>query len=386
MRAHFLLDPEVTFLNHGSFGACPREVLEVQRRFQDQLEREPVRFFQHELPALLAEARAALAAVLGARADDLAFVANATAGVNTVLRSLSFGPGDELLRTDHGYNACNNALQFVADRAGARVNVARLPFPVASEQEVVDAVLAAVTPRTRLALIDHVTSPTGLVLPIERIAGELADRGVPALVDAAHAPGMVELDLSATRAAYVTGNCHKWLCTPKGAAFLWVRRELQGEVRPLVISHGANAGLQGPGRFRAEFDWTGTWDPSAQLAIPAAIRFLERALPGGLPAVRLRNHALALEARAILCDALGVPPPAPPAMIGALAAVVIPGEYPPLAQGQIDPLQRRLYEEHRIEVPIVPFPPGRRLVRVSAQLYNERGDYEKLARAIVQRG
>jgi isopenicillin-N epimerase len=382
VRTRFLLDPEVTFLNHGSFGACPREVIAAQREFQDRLEREPVRFFVREAPALLAAAREALGTVLGADPDDLAFVSNATSGVNTVLRSLTFAPGDELLRTDHGYNACNNVLAWVAERTGAREVVARLPFPVPSEEAVVEAVLACVTPRTRLALLDVVTSPTGLVLPFERLTAALEDRGITVLLDAAHAPGMVELDLGNSRASYVTGNCHKWLCAPKGAAFLWVRRELQERVRPLTISHGANAGHTGNARFRAEFDWTGTQDLSPVLAIPAALRFLEGALPGGLPAVMIRNRALAEEARGILCDALDVPPPSPLSMIGSLAAVPLPGEHPPLAQGSIDPLQERLFQEHRIEVPIVPFPAGRRLVRISAQLYNERADYLKLAGAL----
>lgn len=378
----FVLDPEITFLNHGSFGACPREVLEVQRGFQERLEREPVRFFVRELPPLLEQVRAAIGGVIGADPDDLALVTNATSGVNTVLRSLDFAPGDELLRTDHGYNACNNALAHAAARTGAVVKVARLPFPLSSAREVVESVLAAVTPRTRLLLIDHVTSPTGLVLPVEALVRELRGR-VHVLVDAAHAPGMVELDLREMGAAFVTGNCHKWLCAPKGAAFLHVRRDLQHLVRPLVISHGANAGLEGNARFRAEFDWTGTADLSALLAVPAAIRFLESALPGGLPAVRRRNRALALEARELLCDALQVSPPAPDGMIGSLAAIPLPGEHGELPYGALDPLQEALFERHCIEVPVVPFPAGRRLVRISAQLYNERGEYERLARALL---
>ena len=216
MRELWPLERGVIFLNHGSFGACPAEVLRQQAALRDEMEAEPVRFLSRELDDRLADARQALAAFVGADADDLAFVANATGGVNAVLRSLRFSPGEELLTTDHAYNACRNAFDFAAGRAGARVVVATIPFPLASPEEVVEAVLARVTPRTRLALLDHVTSPTGLVLPLERLVAALSGRGVEVLVDGAHAPGMVPLDLGALGAAYYSGNCHKWLCAPKG--------------------------------------------------------------------------------------------------------------------------------------------------------------------------
>jgi len=385
MDARFQLDPTVTFLNHGSFGATPVAVLAAQRAWQDRLEAEPVRFFLRELPPALAEVRARLGAFLGADPDDLALVTNASTGVNTVLRSLEFASGDELLTTDHEYNACKNALDFVAGRSGARVVVVEVPFPLAHASEVTERLLRAVTPRTRLALVDHVTSQTGLVFPIAEIVRALEARGVDVLVDGAHAPGMVPLDLAALGAAYYTGNCHKWLCTPKGAALLHVRRDRQAGIRPLVISHGANAPLDGRTRFRAEFDWCGTSDPSAWLAIPTAIDHLASLVPGGFSAVMRQNRALALEARDLLCAALGVERPAPDDMIGALAALPLPdgdGVYPPPLY--LDALQERLWLEHRIEVPIIPWPrPPKRLVRVSAQLHNTRTDYEKLAAALL---
>src|SRR5438477_4263646 len=223
----WMLDEKTIFLNHGSFGSCPRPVLEYQRALRERMERQPIQFLARELEGLLDEARGELAQFLGAAAEDLVFVPNATAGVNTVLRSLRFERDDELLVTDHEYNACRNALDSVAQFWGARVTVARVPFPLRTEEEIVEAVLGAATPRTRLALLDHVTSQTGLVFPIERLVMGLAERGIDTVVDGAHAPGMLPLDLRGIGAAYYTGNCHKWLCTPKGSGFLHVRRDRQ---------------------------------------------------------------------------------------------------------------------------------------------------------------
>jgi isopenicillin-N epimerase len=381
------LDPAVVFLNHGSFGACPLAVLEEQRRLRARMERDPVQFFVRDLEPLLDAARAALAAFLGAAPADLAFVPNATSGVNAVLRSLRLAPGDELLTTDHAYNACRNALAFVAERAGARVVVARVPFPLDTPEHVVAAVLAAATARTRLALLDHVTSPTGLVFPIARLVAELAARGVDTLVDGAHAPGMVELDLAALGAAYYAGNCHKWPCAPKGAGFLHVRRDRQEGVRPLAISHGANSPRRDRSRFLTEFDWTGTLDPTPYLCVPAALRFLEALLPGGIAELRRRNRALALAARRTVAAALGTALPCPDAMIGALAALPIPdgSPAPPTSPLYADPLQEILLAEHHIEVPVIPWPaPPKRLVRLSAQIYNTPAQYEHLGGALVQ--
>ena len=378
------LDRAVTFLNHGSFGACPLAVLRVQDRFREQLEREPVRFFSRELPALLDAARAALAGFVGASPEDLVFVPNATTGFNTVLRALPFERGDEILTTDHAYNACRAAIDDAAGRTGAVARIARVPFPLEGPDAVVTAVLDAITPRTRLAVLDHVTSATGLVFPIDRLVRALDARGVDTLVDGAHAPGMIPLDVSALGAAYYTGNCHKWLCAPKGAAFLHVRRDRQSRIRPLVISHGANTPRTDRSRFWLEFDWTGTHDPSAYLAVPEAIAHVGRLRAGGWAEVMAENRALALAARRTLCAALAVAPPCPDAMIGSLASVSLPdrdGEPPPGAPGG---LHDALLDRFGIEVPVVAWPePPRRLIRVSAQLYNAADDYATLAGALA---
>ena len=241
MRQHWLLDPDITYLNHGSFGATPKAVLAKQDALRAQMEREPVRFMVRELEPLLDDARLVLAAFIGADPAGLAFVPNATAGVNAVLRSLDLDKHDELLVTSQEYNACRNTLEYVAGLAGAKVVAVDVPFPIASPEIVVERVLASVTDRTRLLLIDHVTSQTGLIFPIERVVAELKQRGIDTLVDGAHAPGMFPLDLNAVGAAYYTANLHKWVCAPKGAAFLYVASNRRLGIHPVVISHGANS-------------------------------------------------------------------------------------------------------------------------------------------------
>ena len=387
------LDPTVTFLNHGSFGATPAPVLAVQREWRDRLEREPVTFLDRELEGHLDRVRDALGAFLGADPAGLAFVPNATTASNAVLRSLRFEPGDEVLTSDHEYNATLNTIRAAADRHEARMVIAALPFPTTGEDELVDAVLAAVTPRTRLAVLSHVTSPTALVLPIDRLIRELDARGVDTLVDGAHAPGMVPLALDALGAAYYTGNGHKWLCGPKGAAFLWVRADRRERIHPTIVSHGANATRTDRPRFRLEFDWVGTGDPTAVLTLPAAIDWMAGLELGGWPAVMAADRALALEARDRLVAVLGGPIPAPDALIGSMTAVPIPGLR---TDAEAAWLHEELFDEDRIEVPIVPWPvPGARprptdpprsvLVRVSAQRYNESGDIERLVEALGRR-
>jgi isopenicillin-N epimerase len=405
LASQWMLDPEITFLNHGSFGACPREVLEAQRALRDRMEAQPVEFLAREFPGRLVEARAALGAFVGADPDDLAFVTNATGAVNAVVRSLSFEPGDELLTDDHEYNATINVLRHVAERDGARVVVARIPFPISGPDEVVDRLLDAVTDRTRFALISHVTSPTALVFPIERIVSAFGERGIETLVDGAHAPGMLPLDLDELGAAWYTGNLHKWVCAPKGSAFLHARRDRQPGIRPNTISHGANAvlgvpaGHGGPSRYRAEFDWQGTLDPTPWLAVGDALRVVGGLVEGGWDPVMTRNRELTLRARSVVAAAIAIEEAtlAPPPMLGSMVALPLPATGPLAMAGagssplDTDPLQQRLLDRFRIEVPIFPWPvpaaepPAtsvRRLIRVSSAPYNGPDDTERLAAAL----
>lgn len=389
LRQHWGLDPEVTFLNHGSFGAAPGEVLEAQRAWRDRMEREPVAFMVEVLEGALDGARQEAAAFVGADPEGFAFVSNATTGVNTVLASLAHGtiaPGHELLTTDHVYNACHNALRVLAERTGARVVVAPVPFPCTGPGQVVERVMATVTERTRLVLLDHVTSPTGMVLPVERLVPMLEDRGIHVLVDAAHTPGMLPLDVTRLGASYITGNFHKWVCAPKGAAFLYVRADRRAAIRPLVISHGTNAVRPARSRFRLEFDWGGTDDPSAWLCVPDALRFIDRLRPGGWPAHMQANREGALAARRRLAARLGVALPCPDSMIGTLATLPLPpapaGAAAP-ARGYHTLLQERLVTQHRIQVPIVVWPAApARWVRTSTQAYNEPAEVDRLADAL----
>jgi len=387
-RDAWSLDPSVTLLNHGSFGACATAALDAQRAWRDRLEHNPVGFFLRAYVPALTASRVALAEFLGADPDDLAYVTNATSAVNTVLRSLAFEPGDEILVTDATYPACRNAADYVAQRTGARVVVAKLPFPCTDIAQLGQAIEAALTPRTTLALLDHITSSTALVLPLRQVVAAVQARGVDVLVDGAHAPGQVAVDLDEIGAAYSTGNCHKWLCTPKGAAYLHVRRDRQDRVHPLTISHGAALDATDVSRFRLEFDWQGTHDPTAYLAVPAALEAMAALVDGGWPTIRERNHQLALAARDLIGPALGVPHAAPPEAIGAMVTFPLPAEPPPAPcgpRGQ-DPLAHWLWEEHGLCVPVGPLPSGRsRFMRISAQLYNRLDDYERLADALQAR-
>ena len=379
------LDPNTIHLNHGSFGACPRPVLERQTELRMEMESNLTRFMVRRLPGLLEPVREELAAFVGASPLDLVFVRNATSGVNTVLKSLDLHPGDELLVTNMAYGASRNALDFVAGQSRARVEVAMIPFPIQNEDQILQALLSKVTSKTRFLLIDHITSTTGLVMPIQGIVGAMHERGIETLVDGAHGPGLVELELDKLGALAYTGNCHKWLCTPKGSALLWVRRDWQDRIRPTSISHGASTRPEAHrSRFLEEFDWTGTDDPTPWLCIPEGITLLRGLFPGGFAELRAHQNSLVLYGRQQLCDRLGSASPAPESMIAALATVPLPDadSDAPFSMADPDPLLRDLHRRH-FEAVVVPWPaPPKRVLRISAHVYNDRRHYQALAEAV----
>jgi isopenicillin-N epimerase len=378
-------DSKITFLNHGSFGACPLPVLEYQRQLKAELDSESMEFLLHRAQPLIDRSREILCELIGADPSDVVFVGNATAGVNAVLRSLRFLPGEEILTTAHDYNACRNVANYVAAQFSARVVEVPLPLPIESPDHVIEAVMAEVTPRTRLVMLDHITSPTAIIFPVEEIVRRLEERGIDVLVDGAHAPGMVPLDLRQLGAAYYTGNCHKWLCSPKGAGFLYVRPSKQEGIMPPVIGHGYNKARPGYTRFQDLFDWPGTFDPTAWICVGRAIEFLSGLMEGGLPALMRRNHELAVWTRRMLIERLGAAPICPETMLGSMAAVVLPFDIGERLDETTSPtpthwLYNELREKHGIETVIYHYPaPPQGILRISAQAYNTPQQYERLA-------
>jgi isopenicillin-N epimerase len=367
-RSEWLLDPDVAFLNHGSFGATPRTVLAEQDRWRARMERHPTGFMADELPSALRAAAARLAAFVNSDTNDLVFVENATAGCNTVLNALRLAADDEILLTDHGYAAVRKAAGHAATRAGARVVEAAVPFPVADPAKVLAAVAGRLGPRTRLVILDHVTSVTAVVCPIRQLVAQCRAAGALVLVDGAHAPGMLSLDVPAIGADWYVGNCHKWLMAPKGSGFLWTNPARQADTHPLVISHGFGRG------FTAAFDWIGTRDPTAWLAVPAALDFHLRL---GGPALRERNAALAREQATRLAHTWNTERGAPDPLTGSMATVRLPLNGPASPESA-QKLRAKLFADHRIEVAVMAFA-GALWARISAQAYNQPADYERLA-------
>jgi isopenicillin-N epimerase len=372
LRAEWGLDPTVDYLNHGSFGATPRSVLAVQAALREEMERELVHFLARELPARLDAVRERVATFVDADPGGLVFVPNATHGVQAALDCFDWQPGDEVVHCDHGYGAVKKALLRLTHRHGVRQCPAVVPFPIERPEQVVAAFEAAIGPRTRLVIVDHVTSATALVLPAAELVDLARARGVPVLVDGAHAPGLLPLSIRGLAPDFYTGNLHKWVCAPKGAALLWTAPDWRDRAHPLVTSHGY--GLGGA----AEFEWTGTFDPTAWLAVPAALDKLDAF---GLDDVRASNHALVQEGRERLAHALGttLPHPDDPAWYGPMAAVEVPWARAADGPG----LTARLFAEHRIEVPFTSYD-ARCFVRISGQLYNHPAQYARLAELLRQ--
>lgn len=371
----FLLDPAVTFLNHGSFGACPAPVFAEWQGWQRRLEREPVLLLGREIEGLLATARAELGAFLGAPAADLVFVPNATHGVNIVAASLArrLGPGDEVLATDHEYGACERVFRHAARERGFSFVVRETPLPLVDGKAWLEEFWKGVTPRTRLIFASHQSSPTALTFPVAELCARARETGIPTLIDGAHAPGQLELLLESLGADFYTGNCHKWLCAPKGSAFLYARPEVQELLEPLVVSWGWESEKPSASRFQDLFGWTGTADPSAPLAVPAAIRFQREQ---GWAEVRAACRALLAEASAGIAELTGEPQLSAESgeFWTQMRSFPLPGRAPA-------DLQRRLWEEHGIEVPVMEWK-GRRLLRVSVQAHNAPEDIERLLGAL----
>jgi len=370
-RSAFRLDDDLIFLNHGSFGAVPGAVIDAQDEWRRLVERQPVDFMTRRRQPALDAARARLAGFIGGGDGRLAFVDNASAGINAVLRSIEWRPGDGILFLGHAYGAVRQALNFIADRHGAVLTEVPLELPVAGPDTVLDAVSTALRPGLRLAVLDHITSPSALLLPIRDMITLCHDAGLRVLVDGAHAPGMVDLDVAALGADWYAGNCHKWLFAPKGCGFLWARADRVEGMHPTVISHGYGQG------FEAEFDWTGTRDFSAWLAVTAAIDFIENQ---GVAAIRDYTHGLARDQAARLADVWGTAVAGPPEMIAAMAAIRLPGERPGTWEAA-NAINDELWARHRIEVPIRALDGGL-WVRISAQIYNSPDQYAALDEAV----
>jgi isopenicillin-N epimerase len=373
LRQHWLLKEDVAFLNHGSFGACPIPVLNEQQKWRANLEAQPIELLGRQCELLILSAKVALWH-LAMREQDFGFVTNATEGVNAVLQSLIFKPGDELLTTNHVYNAVRKAMQHVAARSGASYREVAIPLPLQSSDQIADAVISSLSPRTRLLLIDHVTSPTALIFPVQKISDVCQERGIDVIIDGAHAPGMMELNVPAQRASFYAGNLHKWVCAPKGCAFLWVHRQRQKDIHPLIISHHYQTS------FEKEFGWQGTRDISGVLSIFEAIEFFDQF---GWDNVMRHNHQLATWAQHMLCQRWNTIPMTPldGSLIGAMATLRLPLRFQHIDQSACEKLQQRLYDEFKVEAPLILWD-NHAYVRISCQIYNTPRDYERLGEAI----
>ncbi len=372
----FLLDPQVVFLNHGSFGACPRPVFEKYQEWQAQLERQPVQFLGVELDNNLHQSRQVLGEYLHTPTEDLVYIPNATHGVNIVARSLHLKPGDEILTSDHEYGACNSTWDFICQKTGAIYKHQSIRMPVTSLDEIVYQFWQGVTPRTRAIFISHLTSPTSLVIPVQRICRRARQAGILTLIDGAHAPGQIPVDLPALQADFYTGNCHKWMLSPKGAGFLYTRPEVQYLVEPLIVSWGyqANSFTHSESRFIDMLQWTGTKDPAAALSVPAAIEFMQH---NHWEEVRSTCHHLVHSAIAQLCEITGLSPlyPLDSDFYYQMGTIPIPHVR------DLNELKTGLYCDYKIEIPCLEWN-GQHFIRLSVQGYNSEHDIELLINAL----
>ena len=375
LKEQFLLDPAIVFLNHGSYGATPKPVFAAYQSWQRRLEQQPVLFLGRELPGLLHESRAALGAYLHADADDLVYIPNATHGVNIVAHSFQLAPGEEILTTDHEYGACDYTWDFVCKKTGASYIHRHIPLPVRSREEMVEQFWQGVSPQTKVIYLSQITSTTALRLPVEEICRRARQAGILTVIDAAHAPGQIPVDLDALDADMVFGNAHKWMMNAKGSAFLYVRRELQPRIEPLVVSWGYHAtpDIATGSRFVDYLQWTGTKDPTAALTVPDAIQFMN---DHDWDTVRSQCHRLLRQAIERICDLTRLPPLYPlDADFYSQMAIA------PLPASDLVMLKSRLYDEYQIEVPLTEWQ-DRQFIRISVQGYNTQEDIDALVRAL----
>jgi isopenicillin-N epimerase len=385
------LDPSLTFLNHGSYGACPKGVLRAQAQIRERIERDPVRFYKVDLEPLMDGVREKLGAFLNCNPADLAMVRNATHALCTILKTCGLRPGDEILITEHEYGSLHNELERIVRETGAVVVKAPIPFPVTSPQQILENYLGLVSKRTRIAIISHVTSASALIFPVAPILRELASLGIDTVLDGAHSPGHIPTDISALAPTYFIGSGHKWISGPKGSAFMYVRPDKQAQFRPLAINARVHKVRPERALFLRDFDYQGTDDYSPILSIPAAIEAMGSLLPGGWPAIMRHNHEMIMAARDALLDLLGPDlmdptPPCPESMVGSMATLLLP-EPPEHMKSRPtqydDALQDVLYDKYRIVVPIWRMGArNQRVVRISAHVYNTLEQYEYLARAL----
>jgi isopenicillin-N epimerase len=374
LRDEFLIDPDVVFLNHGSFGACPRPVFERYQAWQRELERQPVEFLGRRQRTLVTDARAALASYLGAQVDDIIFVPNVTAALNIVARSLPLEPGDEVLTTDHEYGALHRTWTFIGEHRQTRLTVQKLPTPITDADEIVESIWAGVTPRTRVLFLSHITSPTAVTLPIEPLIARAREAGIWTVIDGAHAPGQIEVNLKGLGVDFYGGNCHKWLSSAKGAGFLYVRPELQHLVEPLVVSWGWRPNDAWSTTFVDALQRQGTHDISAYLSVPAAIDYQQER---DWPNVRQECHELVRLARQSMATLTGIQPLVPddPKWFTQMATLPLPQSC------DAKTLKGRLYDDYAIELPETHWGETPCL-RVSVQGYNTRTDIERLMAAV----
>lgn len=375
LQEYFLLDPDVVFLNHGSFGATPRPVFESYQRWQRELERQPVEFLGRRHDGLMGHARAALAGYLDSQADDVVFTQNVTISVNIVARSLELGPGDEVLASDHEYGACDRTWRFLSSQRGFQYINHPIPMGLTSASELVNRLWQGVTPRTRLIFLSHIASPTGLMFPIEEVCKRARAAGILTLIDGAHAPGQIQLDLPGFGPDFYGGNLHKWLCAPKGAGFLYARPEAQPLLKPLVVSWGYESDKPSGSGFIDLHEWWGTRDIAAFLAVEDAIKFQQE---HEWPEVRAQCHELLRGALDGVAQIVGLPP-----LYADDSWYVQMGVAALRPHTEIESLKARLYAEHRIEVPLIDWH-GQKLIRISVQAYNTAGDIDRLLKALRQ--